>query len=182
MSSCKIELRIKLECLVHEVGLRTSVPALDRFGVKIFKINRTIKKLADFHRIKRPHPNGQPQPRLVAKAAQSALDLEIKAHIRVRNRQPLEQRANSTVNWPRENGLVKSRPTERTEWIVAGEKFVPAIAAEGHGDMLAGEPVQQVGRKQRAIAERFVEPRQTFIQQGVGPIKRQLFHVMIRAE
>ena len=77
---------------------------------------------------------------------------------------------------------VKRGRFQRAERVVAGEEFVATIAAERDGDVLAGEARKQVGREQRAVAERFVESADDLGEQRDGLVEVEDFFAVPGAE
>src|SRR6266705_4969658 len=77
------------------------------------------------------------------------------------------------------NAVVKSRPLECEKRIVTSKHFVAAVAPQRHRHILSGQAAHQVGRQERTVPHRFIQPSQAFIDQLPGARHGKSFQFMI---
>src|SRR5215471_19357302 len=97
----------------------------------------------------------------------------------MRSRHTIEDCLDCGMNRLWENALVKSRSPECVKRIVTGEQFVAAVAPQRHRHILSGQPAHQVGRQERTVRHRFIQPSQAFIDQLPGARNGKSFQFMI---
>src|SRR5207253_2431688 len=81
-------------------------------------------------KIKRSHPYWEPKPAFIREPTQRALDFQIQTHVRVRHRQPIEQRFDAGMNGTGKYRLIKLGATQSAKRIIAGKQLVSTIAAK----------------------------------------------------
>src|SRR5690348_12691657 len=106
-----------------------AVPGINGFAVQVVRVEWHLEQLRHLLRGQRRHPSRQPEVRRIVHPAQGALELEIKAHVTVRNRQPCNKQRYCAMQRPWYPLLIPACITQRAERIVAGQQFVCAISA-----------------------------------------------------
>ena len=107
-------------------------------------------------------------------AAQAALHLEIKTQIGVGNREQTGQGLDGAVHGLGHQAGVAFRFLQSAESVVSGEEFVPAIAAQRHRHMAAGEAAEQPGGQQRVVALGFIQLVENLRQDLAGFVQVEL--------
>ena len=89
--------------------------------------------------------------------SEELLELEIEADISVVHRQTPDRRAREHSRRARKPPK-EPRGTFGRERRVTREQLVRAVASEHHLDLIPREPAEQMGRQDRGVSERFIEP------------------------
>src|SRR6516164_1458951 len=144
------------------------VPGCYGFSIKFVRIHFAAEKIADLPGIQGSHPCGKPAPARKTHPPQHPFDLEVQAHIHMRNRKPFRHGTYSPIYHSVGESPISSRGLESAKRIVAGEEFVASVTAQGYGHILARKFRNECCRKNRTVSHDFVQlpcrsprPRQT---------------------
>ena len=175
----QVELRVKLQRAVDQVGLGAGFPSRDGFSVNVVEIDGFVEEFGEFGGVERGHPDREPEFRPVPQAAEGALEPEIEAHVAVRDGEARGEEADGLVDRTGDEFLVELGLAQGTEGIVTGKEFVAGVPAERDFHLLAGEFAEQVGRQKRTVAHGLVELLRDCWEQGVGFGDGERFGVVV---
>jgi len=94
-------------------------------------------------------------------STQKSFDFEVEAEVLEGNGEALGQWTQETLV-QRGGQFIEAGGLMRLESGVAGEEFITPVTAEGDGDVLTGEPGEQVGGDDRGVAEGLIEKARHF--------------------
>ena len=172
-SVLQVDFGVKLQSAVHRVVGGAGFPRLDRLAVNFLDGTSGLGESRKVGGFQCSEPNGIPKLRGVIEPAQGAFDFKIEADVFVRNRESRSEEAKGLMDGTRDSFFVKRSEAQRAEGIVAGEEFVTAITAEGHGDFGPGESAKQPSGKEGAVALGLVESIENLGQGREGSIQAE---------
>src|SRR5262245_25090728 len=114
-------------------------------------------------------------------SAEELLEFEVEAEVAQIDRQPSRGRLGQRPGGSRQPSVDSGGLLGFEGWV-SGEKLIGTIAAEDDLDLSAREPAQEVGGKNRSIAEGFIQPGRDVRQKLVNLGYRKGLLVMISAE
>src|SRR5689334_21584835 len=83
---------------------------------------------------------------------------------------------------PWDKSFVVERRSERQKWVIAGKQLVTAITRKRHRHVLAGKPAKKIGRQNRRIPKRLIEPREHQRDEITGGREIQMLQLEIAAD
>ena len=118
------------------------------------------------------------QGKRLGRSSEKLLELEVEAEIAVVDRQPPGGRAGERLGRTRQPAKHSGRSLGG-EGRITGQKLVGAVAAQDDLHLAACEPAQEMGRQDRRVAERLVEPACDLRQKLVDRLDRKRLLVMV---